>query len=302
MSTLEQLRQFTTIVADTGDFNVLREYTPQDGTTNPSHILHAAKLPQYRTIIEQAAKYGQSKSQDPILQAEHALLRLLVGFGNEILHAIPGRVSTEVDPVHSFDTAKTVEMARSIIDLYRETGVSKERVLIKIASTWEGFQACKILESEGIYCNMTLLFSPVQAKLAVENRFPERDYIGIKDPGVQLVTEIHNYYKENSIKTEIMAASLCSFDECIQLAGVQLMTINVKLLEELKHASYPVCRHLADRKAMNPIPSMRNSNEACFRFDMFSDRMASEKMAESLRLFLDDGQELKRILLEALSA
>jgi transaldolase len=259
MSTLEQLRGVTTIVADTGDFNVLKEYAPQDGTTNPSHILNAAKKPQYKTIIEEAARYGKATSPgDPKAQVEHAFLRVLVEFGCEILKCIPGRVSTEVDAIHSFNKHKTVNMAREIIALYKELGVSKERVLIKIASTWEGFQACRVLEAEGIHCNMTVLFSPVQAKLAAEvnatlispfvgrsmdwwqKNHPGADYTGLHDPGVRLVRQIHEYYTSNGIQTEIMAASLRNIDECVHLAGIGLMTISVRLLEDLRKAEYPI--------------------------------------------------------------
>lgn len=262
MSTLHQLRQFTTIVGDTGDFNLLKNFTLQDGTTNPSHILSAAKQPQYSEIITQAVHYAAVTEQDLELQLRHAYLRVLVGFGAEILKRVPGRVSTEVDPVYSFDAENTIESAREIIRLYKELGVSPDRVLIKIASTWEGFQACKVLEKEGIHCNMTVVFSIIQAKLAAEvgatlispfvgrsmdwyhKHHPGGDYSGTKDPGVKLVREISSFYKSHNIKTEIMAASLRSIDECLHLAGVDLMTINVKLLQELKDADYPVRRYL----------------------------------------------------------
>ncbi|UPK96797.1 hypothetical protein LCI18_007732 [Fusarium solani-melongenae] len=323
MSTLDQLRQFTTIVADTGDFEVLKTFDPQDGTTNPSHILNATKQPKYQSVIDDAVRYGKASSDSLEVQVEHALLRLLVGFGSEILKCIPGRVSTEVDAIHSFDKDKTVQMAREIVELYNGLGVPKQRVLIKIASTWEGFQACRILEAEGIHCNMTLIFSLTQAKLAAEvgatlispfvgrsmdwwhKTFPGGDYTGVKDPGVRLVTDIFDFYKTHGIATEVMAASLRNIDECVHLAGVGLMTINVKLLEELQKADYPVHQRLQNHKerSVNGKSKMSSyaQDEASFRLDLFNDRMAFEKMSESLRIFLKDGEELKRILRQNLS-
>ncbi|KAJ3552659.1 hypothetical protein NPX13_g11062 [Xylaria arbuscula] len=321
-TTLEQLRQFTTIVADTGDFNVLKAFAPQDGTTNPSHILNAAKKPQYNAIIKDAAAYGKSQSHNTEEQVEHAVVRLLVGFGCEILKCIPGRVSTEVDANHSFNKDKTIKMAREIIKLYEGFGIERERILIKIASTWEGFQACRVLEAEGIHCNMTLLFSPVQAKIAGEvgatlispfvgrsmdwyqKNVPGKDYSGVKDPGVKLVTDIFNYYNAHGIKTEIMAASLRNIDECVHLAGISHMTINVQLLEELRTADYAVRRRLVPQEvpAINETVELYGYNEARFRFDLFNDHMASDKISESLRIFLKDGAELKQILRAALDA
>ncbi|EMT62712.1 hypothetical protein NOF04DRAFT_9661 [Fusarium oxysporum II5] len=323
MSTLDQLRQFTTIVADTGDFEVLKTFGPQDGTTNPSHILNAAKQPKYQSVIDDAVRYGKASSDSLEVQVEHALIRLLVGFGSEILKCIPGRVSTEVDAIYSFDKDKTVKMAREIVALYDGLGVPKQRVLIKIASTWEGFQACRVLEAEGIHCNMTLIFSLAQAKLGAEvgatlvspfvgrsmdwwqKTFPGRDYTGFKDPGVRLVTDIFDFYTTHGIATEVMAASLRNIDECVHLAGVDLMTINVKLLEELQKADYPVRQRLQNHKE-RPVNGMLKmssyaQDEARFRLDLFNDCMAFEKMSESLRIFLKDGEELKGILRQSLS-
>ncbi|KAF2022415.1 transaldolase [Aaosphaeria arxii CBS 175.79] len=318
MSTLEQLRRLTTIVADTGDFQILDSFKPQDGTTNPSHILGAAKNPKYKHLITEAVRYGISRSQNAEEQLEHAFIRLVVGFGVEILKHVPGRVSTEVDAIHSFHKDKTVTMAREIIELYEKLGVSRERVLIKIASTWEGFHACKILEQENIHCNMTLLFSTVQAKLAAEagatlispfvgrtmdwwqKQVPGKDYSGLKDPGVKLVSDIYKYYKSEGISTEIMAASLRNIDECVHLAGVDLMTINVVLLEELKNADYAVKPRLENHSnghtpKTKSLPHYIN-DEAKFRLDLFEDAAATDKIAESLRIFFKDGEELKRML------
>ncbi|KKK22071.1 hypothetical protein ARAM_002397 [Aspergillus rambellii] len=319
MTTLDQLRRYTTVVADTGDFSILKRFAPQDGTTNPSHILNAAKQAQFKSIIDDAARHGKSISSAIDAQVEAALLHLLVGFGSQILNCIPGRVSTEVDAVHSFDAQKTVEMARQIVHLYEGLGISKARILIKIASTWEGFQACRILEAEGIHCNMTLIFSMVQAKLAAEagatiispfvgrsmdwwqKNFPGRDYSGVKDPGVQLVTDIFHYYTACDIKTEIMAASLRNIDECVHLAGVGFMTINTALLEELQTADYPVRQRLvAGTGARDISRSQYLTDEPSFRFDLFNDAMAVDKISESLRIFLKDGAELKKILQEAI--
>ncbi|KAJ5815099.1 transaldolase [Penicillium riverlandense] len=322
MSTLDQLRQCTTIVGDTGDFNLLKNFTPQDGTTNPSHILSAAKQPQYAEIIAQAIQHATTKGQGFELQLRHAFLRVLVGFGAEILKHVPGRVSSEVDPIYSFDAESTIESGREIIGLYKELGVSPDRVLIKVASTWEGFQACKVLEKEGIHCNMTILFSMVQAKLAAEvgatlispfvgrsmdwyhKNHPGGDYSGAKDPGVKLVREISRFYKSHNIKTEIMAASLRSIDECLHLAGVDLMTINVKLLQELKDTNYPVRRYLPSENSPNGrgVSVEYASDKTKFDFDFFNDHMAFDKVVESLRIFLKDGEELKALLRTALNA
>lgn len=258
MSSLEQLRQHTTIVADTGDFNVLSLYKSQDATTNPSHILTASQKPEYAYLLSDAASYARAKSSDPDEQVDLALLHLLVSFGCEILQHVPGRVSTEVDPVHSFDAAATIAYARRISALYAERGVGRERVLVKIASTWEGFQACRVLEQEGIRCNLTLLFGLPQAVLAAEvgatlispfvgrtldwwhKNHPAVDYSGRKDPGVIMAKQIWEYYKADGIKTEIMGASMRSIDECKELAGLDLMTINVGLLQELKEADVEI--------------------------------------------------------------
>lgn len=271
MSSLEQLRQHTTIVADTGDFNVLSLYKSQDATTNPSHILTASQKPEYAYLLSDAASYARAKSSDPDEQVDLALLHLLVSFGCEILQHVPGRVSTEVDPVHSFDAAATIAYARRISALYAERGVGRERVLVKIASTWEGFQACRVLEQEGIRCNLTLLFGLPQAVLAAEvgatlispfvgrtldwwhKNHPAVDYSGRKDPGVIMAKQIWEYYKADGIKTEIMGASMRSIDECKELAGLDLMTINVGLLQELKEADVEIKPVLVAEKGEHTV-------------------------------------------------
>jgi len=248
------------IVSDTADAQVLDAFQPQDGTTNPSHILNAAKLTKYSQVLIDAISYGMRQHAETEKRLESALLMVLVHFGTEILQHVPGRVSTEVDAIHTFDTEGTVVMAREIVSLYSHFGIGRDRVLIKIASTWEGSKACEILEKEGIHCNMTLVFSLVQAKLAAEVgatlispfvgrtmdwhqiHVPGKDYTGRKDPGVILVKTIYDYYKSLGIKTEIMAASLRNIDECIHLAGCDLMTIAAPLLEELRTADYAVTK------------------------------------------------------------
>lgn len=323
MSSLEQLRQHTTIVADTGDFNVLSLYKSQDATTNPSHILTASQKPEYAYLLSDAASYARAKSSDPDEQVDLALLHLLVSFGCAILQHVPGRVSTEVDPVHSFDAAATVAYARRINALYAERGVGRERVLVKIASTWEGFQACRVLEQEGIRCNLTLLFGLPQAVLAAEvgatlispfvgrtldwwhKNHPAVDYSGKKDPGVIMAKRIWEYYKANGIKTEIMGASMRSIDECKELAGLDLMTINVGLLQELKEADVEIKPVLVAEKAnQNGSPQVKSyiNDEVAFRTDLFNDYAAHDKMTDMMRQFLRDGAATKAALKNLLQA
>ncbi|GME25885.1 Transaldolase [Neofusicoccum parvum] len=317
-SSLEQLRQHTTIVADTGDFNVLSLYKSQDATTNPSHILTASQKPEYAYLLSDATQYARTTSASPTEQVDHALLHLLVSFGCEILRHVPGRVSTEVDPALSFSAPATIAYARRIVALYAERGVLRERVLVKIASTWEGFQACRVLEAEGIRCNMTLLFGLPQAVLAAEvgatlispfvgrtldwwvKNHPAVDFSGRKDPGVVMARGIYEYYKANGIKTEIMGASMRSVDECAQLAGLDLMTINVGLLQELKEADVEIKRVLDPGKVskQNVSPQVKSyiNDEAAFRTDLFNDHATHDKMTDMMRQFLRDGAATKAAL------
>ncbi|KAN0098416.1 hypothetical protein V8E51_014079 [Hyaloscypha variabilis] len=321
LNSLEQLRKHTTIVVDSADFDLLKKYKPQDVTTNPLHILAATKLPKFHWIIENAARYGAAKSSDPHEQVEHALLHLLVTFGTEILKQIPGRTSTEVDAIHSFDKDATIRVAREIIDLYEAAGISKERVLIKIVATWEGLQAAQVLERDyGIHTNMTAIFSVAQAVLAAEagctlispfvarktdwyyaNR-PQKDYTGFKGPGVRLVADIFHYYKTHGIKTEIMAASLRTLDEVSKLSGLELMTLNVGILEELQTESYPMTLSLDTKTASMvngsaaPVKPVYLNNEKAFRMALFLDNAASYKMDEAIRIFLDAGAQTNKIL------
>ncbi|KAG9514274.1 hypothetical protein KCV07_g8190, partial [Aureobasidium melanogenum] len=301
MSTLEQLRKYTTIVADTADSHVLDAFQPQDGTTNPSHILQAAKLSKYAQVLKDAATYGIQQQTDMDKRLESALLMVLVHFGAEILKHVPGRVSTEVDAIHTFDTQGTVSMAREIVALYASFGIDRSRVLIKIASTWEGLMAlqAKLAAEVG-----ATLISPFVGRTMdwYQKHVPGKDYTGHKDPGVVLVKTIYDYYKSSGIKTEVMAASLRNMDECIHLAGCDLMTIAAPLLEELRTADYAVSKKQLSHPVLNgtQVSKIKSSNylthESDFRLDLFADQAATDKINESLRIFLRDGAELKHML------
>lgn len=307
MNQLDQLKQFTTVVADTGDFEAMRAYQPQDATTNPSLILKAAGQEQYRHLVEKAVV--ESKNADLSTTIE----RILVLFGLEILKIVPGRVSTEVDARLSFDTRGTIEKAQQLICAYEKEGISRERILIKIASTWEGIRAAEILEKQGIHCNLTLLFSMAQAvacaaaKVQLISPFvgrildwhkakTGRDYHGFDDPGVQSVTDIYNYYKKFDYKTQVMGASFRNKDEILCLAGCDLLTISPDLLQELQDSSEDVRQHLTAEKAkgmeLHEIPLDENS----FRLQFNDDAMATEKTAEGIRKFSADIVQLEEMI------
>ncbi len=307
MNQLDQLKQFTTVVADTGDFEAMRAYQPQDATTNPSLILKAAGQEQYRHLVEKAVV--ESKNADLSTTIE----RILVLFGLEILKIVPGRVSTEVDARLSFDTRGTIEKAQQLICAYEKEGISRERILIKIASTWEGIRAAEILEKQGIHCNLTLLFSMAQAvacaaaKVQLISPFvgrildwhkakTGRDYHGFDDPGVQSVTDIYNYYKKFDYKTQVMGASFRNKDEILCLAGCDLLTISPDLLQELQDSSEDVREHLTAEKAkgmeLHEIPLDENS----FRLQFNDDAMATEKTAEGIRKFSADIVQLEEMI------
>ncbi|KAK8845294.1 transaldolase [Kwoniella newhampshirensis] len=311
----------TTVVSDSGDFESIAAYKPQDATTNPSLILAATKLPQYAKLIDPAVAYGKEKGGDLAVQCENALDRLLVEFGKEILKVVPGRVSTEVDASFSFDTQATINKAHQIIDLYKEQGIDKSRVLIKIASTYEGIQAAKQLESEGIHCNLTLLFGFGQAVACAEagvtlispfvgrildwykKANPDADYAGEKDPGVVSVQKIFNYYKQHGYKTIVMGASFRNTGEIAALAGCDFLTIAPKLLEELAKSDAPIPKKL-DAASANQEPIEKVSyldNEAKFRWALFDDVMAFDKLHEGIRGFAKDGATLKDLLKAKLS-
>jgi transaldolase len=310
MSTqLDQLKQLTVVVADTGDFASMKEFAPRDATTNPSLILKAAAMPAYSALVDQAIKdAGPSASLPQVID------RLLVVFGLEILKIVPGRVSSEVDARLSFDTASTVAKAREIIALYEKAGIDRKRVLIKIASTWEGIKAAEILEKDGIHCNLTLLFSFAQAVACAEAgitlispfvgrildwhkaKNPTANFAGAADPGVISVTQIYTYYKKFGYKTEVMGASFRNTGEIIELAGCDLLTIAPTLLAELKASTAPIVRKLDPAAAAKADLKKVSFNEAAFRFAMNEDAMATEKTSEGIRLFSADIVKLEQLI------
>ncbi len=315
MNALEQLKKFTKVVADTGDFESMIQYKPIDATTNPSLINSAARDERYRKLASDAAMVAKSLTSDPDKQLEICLDRVAVNFGLEILKIVPGRVSTEVDARLSFDTLATVEKARELIRLYEAAGVSKERILIKIASTWEGIKAAEILEKEGIHCNLTLLFSKVQAIACAEagvkliSPFVGRilDYYKkernvqeidpAEDPGVLSVTEIFHYYKKFGYTTEVMGASFRNKGEIVELAGCDLLTIAPLLLKELENSNETIALKLnADVSSSLEIKQI-HVDEKLFRWMMNEDAMATEKLADGIRRFAADLIKLEQFLM-----
>lgn len=322
-SQLEQLKSAgTVVVADTGDFESIAKFTPQDATTNPSLILAATKQPQYAKLIDVAIEYAKSKASSPEEQASIALDRLLVEFGTEILKIVPGRVSTEVDARLSFDKDATIKKALEIIDMYAAQGISKDRVLIKIASTWEGIHAAKELEAKhGIHCNLTLLFSFVQAVACAEaditliSPFVGRilDWYKAKtgeaytqetDPGVLSVRKIFNYYKKYDYKTIVMGASFRNTGEIAALAGCDYLTISPGLLESLSQSNEPLPKVLdtVKAKALDLEKVSYIDNEPLFRFLLNEDAMATEKLSEGIRKFSVDCAALYDQLLKTIKA
>ena len=307
MNQLEQLKQYTTVVADTGDFQSIQAYTPRDATTNPSLILKAVQKDEYKPLLEKAVRDHPNASTGEIID------RLLIAFGVEILQTIPGRVSTEVDARLSFDIDGTVAKGRDLIALYSNAGISRERVLIKMASTWEGIRAAEILEKEGIRCNMTLLFSLAQAIACAEagaqliSPFVGRiydwykkstgiDYMGAEDPGVQSVKRIYNYYRKFGYTTEVMGASFRNTSQILELAGCDLLTISPDLLQKLADSDAPVARKLSAEAAPGANIVKMSLDEKSFRFMMNEDAMATEKLAEGIRAFCVDTGKLKQLI------
>ncbi|MFM7522593.1 MAG: transaldolase, partial [Betaproteobacteria bacterium] len=296
MNQLEQLKQYTTVVADTGDFHTMQSFQPQDATTNPSLILKAVQKPEYLPLLEQTVQAHRGKSSSEIID------HLLVAFGLKILAIIPGRVSTETDARLSFDTEGTITKARQLITLYEAAGISRERVLIKIASTWEGICAAKVLQQEGIRCNMTLLFSFPQAVTCAEagaqlispfvgriydwyKKATGTDYSGADDPGVQSVQRIYTYYKKFGYSTEVMGASFRNTSQILELAGCDLLTISPELLQKLNDTTAPVQRKLSPAPAAQAGLQKISLDEKAFRLALNEDAMATEKLAEGIRLF-----------------
>ncbi|MCD8481472.1 MAG: transaldolase [Verrucomicrobia bacterium] len=297
MNQLDQLRQFTVVVADTGDFASMKAYGPRDATTNPTLIYKAVQMDAYAHLLEKAAERADLEGGSPSNKVAAVTDHLLVLFGQEILKIVPGRVSTEVDARLSFDTSGTLEKARRIISLYEKAGVDRERVLIKIASTWEGLQAAGQLEQEGIHCNLTLLFSLAQAVVAAENnitlispfvgrildwykKHTGKDFTANEDPGVESVRQIYNYYKHFGYATEVMGASFRNIGEIQELAGCDLLTISPNLLEELKQNEQPLPRLLSPENALHEQIHRLNLDEKGFRWHLNADPMATEKLAE----------------------
>jgi transaldolase len=305
MNQLEQLKQYTTVVADTGDFQSIKAYAPQDATTNPSLILKAVQKPEYRPLLEKTV------ADFPHASTEEIVDRLLIAFGTEILKFVPGRVSTEIDAALSFDTQATVAKGRELIALYEAAGIARERVLIKIASTWEGIRAAEILEKEGIRCNLTLLFSLCQAVACAEagvqlispfvgriydwyKKSTGTDYQGADDPGVQSVKRIYQYYRKFGYKTEVMGASFRNTSQILELAGCDLLTISPDLLQKLADTEGTVERKLVTDA--NADIDKITLDEKTFRFMLNEDAMATEKLAEGIRAFCADSGKLKKMI------
>jgi transaldolase len=309
MSQLDQLKQYTTVVADTGDFQTIKAYTPQDATTNPSLILKAVQKPEYRPLLVETVRAHAGKSVDEIID------NLLIAFGLQILQVIPGRVSTETDARLSFDTEATIAKGRTLIRLFEAAGVPRERVLIKIASTWEGIKASEVLEKEGIRTNMTLLFALPQAIACAEagsqliSPFVGRIYdwyknktgqeiFGADDPGVVSVKKIYTYYRKFGYKTEIMGASFRNTSQILELAGVDLLTISPDLLQKLADSDASVTPKLNVEAAKAADIEKLNLDEKTFRYLMNEDAMATEKLSEGIRQFVADTFKLEALIAE----
>jgi transaldolase len=308
LTQLDQLKKFTKVVADTGDFGSMKEYAPQDATTNPSLILKAAGLPDYEHLVDKAIKDAGAGAS-----ASQVIDHLLVAFGLEILKIVPGRVSSEVDARLSFDRDGSIAKARDIIGLYQKAGISRDRVLIKIASTWEGIKAAEQLQKEGVHCNLTLLFSFPQAVACAEGgiqlispfvgrildwykKSTGKTYAGYEDPGVTSVAKIYTYYKKFGYKTEVMGASFRNKDEILELAGCDLLTIAPPLLGELKASTDPVVRKLNPDTAKGADLKKVTFDEKSFRFALNEDAMATEKTSEGIRTFSADIVKLEQLI------
>jgi transaldolase len=315
MTLLESLKKYTTVVADTGDIEAIARHRPQDATTNPSLLFHAAQMPDYRRLVEEAAELAQERGGSHEEMAAEFIDRLFVLFGSEILKVVPGRVSTEVAASLSFDTTGTIAKARKLISLYEKKGVARERILIKIASTWEGIRAAELLEKEGIHCNLTLLFSFAQAVACAEagvtliSPFVGRIYDWYKkenkgaeippdqDPGVASVTRIYNYYKKYGYKTQVMGASFRNVNQIVRLAGCDLLTISPELLEQLEKTEGTLDRKLDPATAKAAKEDRLHLDEKTFRWMHNEDAMATEKLAEGIRKFNSDARHLEEYAL-----
>jgi transaldolase len=312
MNQLDQLRQYTTVVADSGNFRQLAAFAPRDATTNPSLIVKAVQQPDYAPLLAEAVASKKGRPHERIVD------EVLVRFGLEILKIVPGRVSTEVDARLSFDTAATIARAHRLIELYERAGIDRARVLIKVAATWEGIQAAKALEHEGIHCNLTLLFALCQAvacgeagatlispfvgrihdwhKKVAGAAWDEAAMSGVNDPGVRSVTQIYTYYKHFDIATEVMGASFRNVGQITALAGCDLLTISPELLAQLQAASAPLPRLLDAETARRTPVHAATYNEPAFRYALNDDAMATEKLAEGIRAFAADAARLDAMI------
>ncbi len=308
---LEQLRKLTTVVADTGEIEAIKKYQPEDATTNPSLILKAAQIAEYAPLIDASIEYAKAQSSDKAQQVQDTCDMLAVNIGKEILKTIPGRISTEVDARLSYDTEGSVAKARQLVKMYNDAGITNDRILIKLASTWEGIRAAEILEKEGINCNLTLLFSFAQARACAEagvflispfvGRIMDwykakegRDFEASEDPGVISVTDIYNYYKDYGYNTVVMGASFRNIGEILELAGCDRLTIAPALLAELEAAEGEVVEKLVDSKGSKERPSAMTHAEFLWEHNL--DAMAVEKVAEGIRNFAVDQGKLEDMI------
>jgi len=316
-SQLDQLKKFTTVVADTGDFESIRKYSPQDATTNPTLIFKAVQQEEYKPLLAQAIADNKGSSLSGEALQKKIIDDLLVAFGRKILEIVPGRVSTEVDARLSFDVEGTLQKARYLIGLYEKAGISRERILIKIASTWEGSQAAGICEKEGIHCNLTLMFSLAQAIACADagvtlispfvgriydyyKATTGKDYAGAEDPGVQSVNTIYNYYKKFGYKTQVMGASFRNTGEIIELAGCDLLTIGPEWLEALQTSDAPLVRKLSPEVAKASDIERIAVDEKAFRWLLNEEAMATDKLADGIRKFAADIVKLEGIIAKSL--
>lgn len=308
------MKKYTTVVADSGDFKVIEQYKPTDATTNPSLLLAASKMPEYKHLLEKAVQHGKSTGSTLEEQVTEAMDKLFVLFGLEILKIIPGRVSTEVDARLSFDVESSIEKAKKFIKSYEEAGISKERILIKLSSTWEGIEAAKVLEKEGIHCNMTLLFAFAQAVACAEagvtlispfvgrifdwyvKNTDQKEFQPKDDPGVKSVTKIYNYYKKFDYKTVVMGASFRNTGQITELAGCDLLTISPSLLEKLQKSTETLSLKLSVDEAKKQDIDKISLDEKKFRWLLNEDAMATDKLAEGIRKFAADAVKLEEMI------
>ncbi len=318
-SQLDQLKEFTTVVADTGDFESIKEFKPQDATTNPSLIYKAVQLDQYKPLLDKAIADNKGSSLSGEALGKKVIDDLLILFGREILQIVPGRVSTEVDARLSFDTKATIEKARYLIGLYEKLGTPRERILIKIASTWEGAKAAEVVQKEGINCNLTLMFSLPQAIACADagvrlispfvgriydyyKATTGKEYVGAEDPGVQSVNKIYDYYKKFDYETQVMGASFRNTGEILELAGCDLLTISPDLLQKLAESDAPVERKLNPETAKQSDIERLDVDEKTYRWLLNEDPMATEKLADGIRKFAADIVKLEKIIAAEIAA